>query len=336
MTFAGKKAVVLCLFAASAASAFAAITVTSPTKNFQVSSPFTLSASATKCSSQTVTSMGYSLDSGSSPTKVSGDSISAEISAPAGAHTLIVEAWGAKGATCVADVAITVASAPNIPLNAVSVSSLQTLNNWQAANDAGSTGTATGTMNLVSSPSYGGEALEFVTRFTNDGGERYDVVFGDDTAATNFVWDGWVYLTKSVSAIANIEMDMNQVMANGETVIYGVQCDGWSGTWDYTINAGTPANPVDEWVHSAAPCDVTSWSIKKWHHVQIAYARDEAGNVTYQSVWLDGVQSQLNATVPSAFALGWGPVLLTNFQVDGFGASGTSTVYLDDLTVYRW
>jgi hypothetical protein len=32
---------------------------------------------------------------------------------------------------------------------------------------------------------------------------------------------------------------------------------------------------------------------------------------------------------------GWGPTMLTNFQVDGLG-SGSNTVYLDDLTVYRW
>jgi hypothetical protein len=236
----------------------------------------------------------------------------------------------------VSDVAITVMAAPNIPQDAISVSSLQTLSNWQAADDAGTTGTAHGTMSLTGSPSYGGEALEFVTRFTNGGGERYFATFGDDTDASNFVWDGWIYLTKSVSSIANIEMDMNQVMENGQTVIYGVQCDGYSSTWDYTINAGTPQNPVDEWMHSSAPCNLNTWSIKTWHHVQIAYSRDGSGNVNYQSVWLDGVQSPLNATAPSAFALGWGPVLLTNFQVDGLGTSGSSTVYLDDLTVYRW
>jgi hypothetical protein len=45
----------------------------------------------------------------------------------------------------------------------------------------------------------------------------------------------------------------------------------------------------------------------------------------------------INATVPSAFALGWAPTILTNFQVDGeTAAAGSSTVYLDQLTVYRW
>ncbi|MGB7353669.1 MAG: hypothetical protein WBD06_08195, partial [Acidobacteriaceae bacterium] len=107
-------------------------------------------------------------------------------------------------------------------------------------------------------------------------------------------------------------------------------------TWDYSMNAGTPASPQSEWVHSNASCNVQSWGTNKWHHVQVAYTRDNSGNVTYQSVWLDGVESPVNATVPSAYALDWGPVLLTNFEIDGDGSSGSSTVYLDDLTVYRW
>ena len=238
-----------------------------------------------------------------------------------------------------AQAAITADSAPNLPQNAVSVSDIQTLSSWIAATDveSGSGGGATGTMSLVSSPSYGdGKALQLVTNFAASGDERYSTVFGDDTSATNFIWDVWVYLDQSVSKIANLEMDMNQVLANGQTVIYGFQCDGYSGTWDYTTNTGTPQSPVDEWVHSNAPCNVQNWSTQTWHHVQVQYSRDDSGNVTYRAVWLDGVQSAINATVPSAFALGWGQVLLTNFEVDGFGVSGSSTVYLSDLTVYRW
>ena len=58
-----KATPVLCLLAASSAPAFASLTVTTPTNNEQVASPFNLSASDAKCSSQTVTSMGYALDS---------------------------------------------------------------------------------------------------------------------------------------------------------------------------------------------------------------------------------------------------------------------------------
>jgi hypothetical protein len=72
-----------------------------------------------------------------------------------------------------------------------------------------------------------------------------------------------------------------------------------------------------------------------WHHVQISYSRNDAGMVTYKSVWLDGKEQVINATVLGARAMGWGPVLLANFQVDGRG-TGTGTIYLNDLTVYRW
>ena len=45
---------------------------------------------------------------------------------------------------------------------------------------------------------------------------------------------------------------------------------------------------------------------------------------------------QINATVPSAFALGWAPTVLTNFQVDSFApGSSSSTVYLDNLTIFE-
>jgi len=75
-----------------------------------------------------------------------------------------------------------------------------------------------------------------------------------------------------------------------------------------------------------------------WHHVQIGYSRDDVGNVTYHSVWFEGVESPINKTVNSAFRLGWAAgVLVANFQVDGIANNdGSSTLYLDDFTIYRW
>jgi hypothetical protein len=191
-------------------------------------------------------------------------------------------------------------------------------------------------MELVDNPSISGQAREFDNTYTGSGGERYNVSFGADTTATNFFYDVWVYLPTTTAQIANLEFDMNQVMANGQTVIYGFQCDGYSHTWDYTENSGTPAAPVDHWVHSSAACKVQNWSVNTWHHLQVSYSRDDEGNVTYNSVWLDSTQQSINATVPSAFALGWGSTLLTNFQIDGLGNSGSSVAYLDNMTIYRW
>jgi len=194
-----------------------------------------------------------------------------------------------------------------------------------------------GETSKVSTPSLSGEALELDTTYSDYGGELYYSVFGHDTTAKNFVYDGWVYLTDSADSIATLELDMNQVLPNGETVIYGFQCDGWSGTWDYTENAGTPAVFVDHWVNSSAPCNIRTWAKNTWHHIQISYSRDDYGTVTYHSVWLNGKEQKIDATVPSSFALGWAPALVTNFQVDSFDKElSSSTVYLDSLTISRW
>jgi hypothetical protein len=82
---------------------------------------------------------------------------------------------------------------------------------------------------------------------------------------------------------------------------------------------------------------VRNWTQNAWHHLQVSYSRDDNGNATYHSLWFDNVEQDLNVTVPDAFALGWSPTLLTNFQVDGeTSAESSSTVYVDNLTVYRW
>src|SRR6185312_13239566 len=115
--------------------------------------------------------------------------------------------------------------------------------------------------------------------------------FGKDTAAQNFFYDASIYIEGSNANIANLEFDMNQVTPNGETVIYGFQCDGYSSTWDYTENSGTPSSPVDHWLHTTAKCNPRNWAVNTWHHIQVSYSRDNSGNVTYKSVWLDGTES---------------------------------------------
>ncbi len=320
--------------------AFASVSINSPGNGADVSSPFALSADAATCSSQPVSTVGYSLDNSTDTSIVNGTSLNAQVAAGAGAHTLHVKAWGNQGAACDTDVAITVAGGANaslVPALSASVSNIESLSNWIAIFDtATGSGTAPGSTSIVSSPSQSGHARAFTTRFTNSGGARYSVSFGDDDTSTNFFYDGWVYLNSSASQIANLELDMNQTMENGQTALFGFQCDGYTSTWDYTKNAGTPTAPIDQWVHSGAHCNPRSWSINTWHHVQVYYSRDGSGNITYHSVWLDGAQQDINATVNSAFALGWGPTLTTNLQVDGLGSSGSPTLYLDNLTIYRW
>jgi len=220
-------------------------------------------------------------------------------------------------------------SAPFVPSTATKSSGIHLLDTWIYNHDAGTTGTAVGTTSLVGTPSLSGNARQFASSYTDAGGEIYSVVYADDTTSKNFVYDGWVWI-EAGSSIANLEMDSNQVIANGQTIIYAFQCSGYSGVWEYS-GAGA------KWVHSSQPCNPSTWQTNVWHHVQISYSRDDAGYVTYQSVWLDGNEQAINATVPSSFALGWKVgVVQTQFQVDGLGTSGSNTAYLDNLTVSRW
>lgn len=342
--FIKNSSLLLSLLTILSIQALAGVTVNSPANNSTVASPFILSASAASCSSQNVSAMGYSFDSSADTTTIDGASIETSVGSASGTHTLHVKAWGEHGSSCVTEVTITVTAGttstsgdPLVPSNAVTVSSIQSMGNWEAEHDTGGPGSSSGSTKIVSSPSLHGSTREFVTRFSDSGDERYSVSFSDDTNSTNLFYDAWVFLTSSSNHIANVEMDVNQVMANGQTVLIGVQCDGYSGTWDYTVNQGTAKNPKPHWVNkSGAKCNPRNWSQNTWHHVQASFSRNDSGTITYHSVWLDGAESSLNATAFGAADLGWGPVINTQFQVDGLGSSGTSTVYLDSLSVSRW
>ena len=236
---------------------------------------------------------------------------------------------GCAGTTSSIATKATPAAGPVIPANAIASTNIQLLDTWHFNHDPGTPGTAVGATSLVSTPSLSGNTRQFVSSYTGAGGEIYSVSYADDTASMNFVYDAWVWI-EAGSSVANLEMDSNQVTANGQTVIYAFQCDGYAKVWDYS-------GPGAHWVKSIQPCDVANWSKDAWHHVQISYSRDDSGNVTYHSVWLDSTEQVINETVPSSFALGWQVgVVQTQFQMDGLGASGSSTVYLDNLTISRW
>ncbi len=332
------------LFALISTAPVFAVSITSPSNGEHVSSPFTLTASSATCSSKSVTSIGYSLDSGGTTVSRGHTNLDTKVSASVGTHTVHVKVWNSSGSVCVTDVKINVSSATDnpasstsvVPSSAVSVANLESMGSWKGTHDNATSGSASGKMSLVGSPSHSGVSRKFVTTTTGYGAERYSVTFGDNRTATNFMWDGWVYLTSSSSHINNLEMDLNQTMPNGNTVIFGIQCNSPADRWDYTENLGSAAHPKGHWAHSGAACNLHSWGTNQWHHVQMEYSRTNTGTVTYKYVWLDGKRSTIDKNVFAARSMGWGSSLSINFQMDGDGHSGTSTVYLDSLTLYRW
>jgi len=224
---------------------------------------------------------------------------------------------------------------PSIPSYARVENQIQLLPNWRIKHDPATPGTSTGSMTLVSDPTISGQTEKYRTTFTSGGGELYSITYANDTDAKNFVYDAQVWISAD-SVISNLEMDNNQVMRNGDTVIYAFQCSGYNNVWEYSSNAGTPTHPDVKWIKSTVPCNPSKWTRNTWHHIQIQTSRDDSGNVTYHSVWFDGVESPINKTVNSDFSLGWAlGALVANFQIDGIG-TGSSTLYLDNFKLSRW
>src|SRR5579859_629189 len=302
----------------------ASVIVNSPTNGSVVNSPFSLSAFTSLCGGQQVSATGYSLDSSTDTTIVNAPAITTTVSASAGGHTLHVKAWGQSGAACVTDVAITVNAQSNVPTLASSVSSIQALGGWVGVHDTGTPGSSAGSTSITSSPSLSGAARQFSMNYSYYGGERFNTTFGDDEAASNFIFDTQIYIPSPNSGLENLELDLNQVLSGGQTVLYGMQCDGWSNTWDITVNNGTTYTPIVAWAHTSAPCNVRNWSTNVWHHVQLSYSRNDTGWITYKSVTLDGVTYGINTTVLGAYNLGWSPTLLVNVQMDGSSAGSSS------------
>lgn len=221
-----------------------------------------------------------------------------------------------------------------IPGNAISTANLNTYDTWHWRHDRGTPGYSSASSSYpVTNPSLDGLSRSFSISYSGHGGEIYYVTFGYDTTATSFVYDTYIYL-EDPSQVKNVELDLNQVLDDGKTVILGTQCSGYSGTWEYVVEYGGA-----HWRPSNVACDPSSWAANKWHHIQIAMHRNSSGTVTHDWVSFDGTSHSFNNAVgPAGHNLGWqvGHLIL-NLQLDGSRKdSGTIKAYVDKLNVYRW
>ncbi len=315
------------------------ITVTSPVSGTTVILPALVQAHNIGCGGLTPLSFGYTVDNESAFTLgvTAYDINTTNQTITAGTHTIHFKSWNSSGMCPVVDSTFTGGEGAGytIPSDATSSGELDGSTDWEWNHDPGTPGSSTGsTAYPISSPSMDGAARKLYFTYSDSGGEIYHLTFAHDTTATHFVYDTYIYLTDPTQ-VENIEMDMNQVTSDGETVILATQCASGSGTWEWTVvsNGGT------HWHPSNIPCDPKTWTANTWHHVQIATHRDDAGNVTHDWVSLDGTTTNFqNAVGPSAEGLGWAMGdLLLNFQLDGAGAgSQPITAYIDKMTIYRW
>jgi hypothetical protein len=208
--------------------------------------------------------------------------------------------------------------------------SLDSLANWIGVKDSSASGTAVGTTAYPVSVGGRTNAREFTSTFTGNGGFRWSVTYDNDTASDHFIYAGDLYFT-SVAGLAQMELDNNQVTADGKTYIFGCQANAADGKWDVT-----KAVTGSQWVATSAPGNPQTFPLSQWLHFEIYAYRDNAGNITYSAIYFNGTTYQIGVKLPAAESLGWAiGTLLVNFQIGGSG-SGAVTAYASGLEVAKW
>lgn len=325
----------------SSTSSGQGITVASPMPGSNDPSNVWVRAHNIGCNGLPPTFFGYSMDSSSYLARgVTSYDIDTTASVGGGTHTVHFKSWTAAGICPVVDSTFSVggsstanASGGYIPSNATVSAGLERSGNWEYSHDGGTPGWSSGSTYFSAYTPSGDIGRKFYMTYSDYGGEIYHLSFGNDPYATHFVYDTYLYV-EDPENVQNIEMDVNQVMANGATVIFGMQCATATHTWQFSTMWGS--NP--HWNPSNVACNPAGWSANAWHHIQIASHRNDSGVVTYDWVNFDGVQSYFsNATGSSVRQLGWAHGdLLINFQLDGRKGSASITAFAHQLNIYRW
>jgi hypothetical protein len=334
-----------------APSAFASnITIASPLGGSTVTSPIWVRAHNVGCNGQVPTAFGFSFDS-SSTTKLGATPYDIDltgVSISSGSHTIHFKSWTGGGVCPVVSVSFNVGGSSStsgttssgtttgtsIPSYATASSDLDTIG-WQYEHDWGTPGSSKGSTYYPASTPLYDDAREFYMTYTDHGGERWHLSWANAASPTHFIFDTYVFV-KNPDQMANLELDINQVMSNGETVILGTQCSSYSGTWEYVyVSSGKP-----HWHSSNIHCNTRKWAANTWHHIQIGMHRGSSSSyVTHDWVTLDGTKSYFSGASGSAgLWLGWSKgSLTTNYQVDGaYSSSGSVTSYIHKMTIYRW
>jgi hypothetical protein len=355
-----RRSIILSTFAVlsgmvSVPAAFAAnITVASPVNGTSDSSPVWVRAHNVGCNGLAPTAFGFSVDNSSATTMgvTPYDIDVTHYSIGGGTHTIHFKAWTSAGICPVVNTTFNVGGSssgsssggsgtpapntpsPSVPSYARASADLDTSNNWAFEHDAGTPGSSRGSTAFPVSVSVYDNAREFYMTYSNRGGERWHNSFANDSAATHFIMDTYVFI-KNPNQMANLELDLNQVMSDGRTVIYGTQCSVYSHSWEWSSYSSGSAH----WHSSNVGCNPTTWSANTWHHIRVGFHRDSNGNVTHEYVEFDNNHSNFSgATSYSAKALGWARgSLLMNIQMDGYYTGGGSiTAYFHKTMFYRW
>jgi hypothetical protein len=325
----------------SAQISFASISVSvrSPGNGATVGSPVTVSVSASSPNGisgwviYVDDQNRYQVDNNST-------SLTASVSIGAGSHKVYVRAWdpyGAYGTSPTLGITVSGTSSsssggslPTPPSYARVFSKIEeSTSNWSSCSDcAGGTYTSNFWQAFwQTSPSIDGASLQFF----NGGGPWADVLwikkFGNQSQATNFLWDFYVYFDSTTAAnLWSAEYDFWQSVGGWEFMI-GTQCVFGTGEWD------TWDQQAGRWVRTSVPC--RRMSPGNWHHIQMYLQRLSGNRYRYNTLVVDSQSYSLNQTFNAGWS-GWDDDLGVQFQLDLNGNGVDAHEWLDNVKLSIW
>ena len=306
------------------ATAFAGVSVSSPSAGATASSPVHFVASAS--GSYPITAMRIYVDSVSAYL-VDAASLNTSLAMSAGSHSISVQAWDTQGHVYINAFSINVSG--SAPPPGTTFSLIEQMSGWQSCTTcagAGGNGPSATfwSKQFVASPSQNGKSMQFFL----GGSYPYSNALwwkqlGANNGATHFQYDVDFYLTSPQYAQA-LEFDVNQ--SNGSRkFIFGTQCAIKDGVWDVWDTANHVWRSTG--VHCSVPAAYT------WHHLTWQLYRDST-STHFVSLTLDGVMHYINASYGSE------PMAVNEinvaFQMDGDYVQHNYSTWLNYVTLHYW
>ena len=325
-----KNAFSLTVSGSATTSGGSGVSVTSPADGSTVGAPIHVVASAS--AGNPISAMRIYLD-GNSMYTVSASQLDTTVSAAAGTHSLIVQAWDTTGAVYKQPLTVIVGSGTTSTTDSAAttiISSIQKMAGWESCTTCaglGGNGPAAqyGYSQGVASPSLSGGAMEFYLGGTTPYSDAiWWEQLGANNNATHFQYDLDFYLTSPQVSEA-LEFDVNQSIGN-QKFIFGTQCGVISdGQWDVWDTLG------NTWRPTGIACPMPA--AFQWHHLTWEFYRDNT-YTHYVAVTLDGVKHYVNIAYQ---AKPWGAnEINVAFQMDGNVRQDAYNAWLDNVTLRYW
>jgi hypothetical protein len=327
----------VCLFATLATSAFAGVTVTSPSNGAQVQSPvhFVATAQSPDCS-KGVAAMGIYTAPYQLAYTVNGSKLDTYLTLSAGTYNTVVQEWDNCGWSASTPVTITVGSGGG----GGTFSNLQSSSWWNGyallppsynicdTCLPGGPLATWGTTQGIKSPALSsggsmkfdiGGTMPFADILWNVKFTKYLPDQSKVPTFTSFTYDVWFYGTNLETSQA-LEFDINQFF-NGMSFIWGHECRIAGGhEWDTWDNVNM------HWVPSGIACNPISNS---WNHLVIQAQRTSDNRLLFKSITLNNKTNTLNRYDNPSPTTWYGMTI--NYQMDGNYKQSPYSVYLDNL-----